>query len=267
MKPDPYFSEYMEQAKLDAQIFKTMKKHHIYDEEKLREKLGRNMDFNEGVAKRQLDNARFAQNCLYTAEGIQILADAGVDLLAEMTGPLGKTVKLGYTGIKGFAGQTTDAYVKGKGLGTSVAKGLVKGSTDYVKALISGKIVGKGPTDYALKWVINTDMNIANNLGQDLIDGKNNLDGMWKGVVDGTIETTFGAAGDLVGGPGKEFGKSAFRSAFSKRLVVGTIRNGRKTIVSSVKGMATNAASSYANDSKNWTTGAKVIDEVFLGKG
>jgi hypothetical protein len=67
-----------------------------------------------------------ANNTMGMFQAIEKGADIGVDVLSKVTGPVGRTIKTGYTVTKDITKNMSDSYAKGEGL----TKGALKGSAE-----------------------------------------------------------------------------------------------------------------------------------------
>jgi len=70
----------------------------------------------------------------------QTAADTGVDILSNLTGPAGKTIKTAYTGLKGVAGGFGEGLANGN-MAAELGKGALGGLSDIAKDKL-GSYVG-----------------------------------------------------------------------------------------------------------------------------
>lgn len=112
-----------------------------------------------------------------------VLADAGVDALANMTGPAGKGIRAGYKVLKGVAGSMAEDGVSA----SSFASGAVKGGADACTDFI----------DNPYKKAVVT-------VGGEVIGGAigNGTKGAKDGLVDGISKVVTGTITDKIGGNG-----------------------------------------------------------------
>ena len=112
-----------------------------------------------------------------------VLADAGVDALANMTGPAGKSIRAGYKVLKGVAGSMAEDGVSA----SSFASGAVKGGADAWTDFI----------DNPYKKAVVT-------VGGEVIGGAigGGTEGAKGGLVDGISKVVTGTITDKIGGNG-----------------------------------------------------------------
>lgn len=105
-------------------------------------------ELRQQVAQGQASSATWTQtaNTLNTLTnvltGVQLVADAGVDALAAVTGPVGKVVKTGYTMVKNTAEGAATAGASGSGAGGILLGGLAGAGQGAINVKWSDKITG-----------------------------------------------------------------------------------------------------------------------------
>ena len=73
------------------------------------------------------------------AELVKFGADVGVDVLATLTGPAGKKVKMAYTGLKEVGTGIGESIAEGGNVVDNVGRGLVRGGSNIIKDKLGDK--------------------------------------------------------------------------------------------------------------------------------
>lgn len=136
---------------------KLRKRYGIYgDDEKLRKVMEKEMGINLKEAERQAKIGDRYDTAAHVAEGVQLVADIGVDVLAKATGQEG--IRQGYIATKNIAGRVTDAALNDKSITGAIAAGaldtLADLTTDQLEAA-GWQITGNAATSGFKKIVDN----------------------------------------------------------------------------------------------------------------
>jgi hypothetical protein len=86
--------------------------------------------YQESVAEGQLSLASKWDKALWVAEGTQFVADNAVNVLANVTGPAGKSIKALYTVGKDVGKNLGSAHAKGTSYAAGLGKGLLESGFD-----------------------------------------------------------------------------------------------------------------------------------------
>ena len=278
LKSDPELVKAMAKIRLEehqqSQLIKLQRKYgQNLTEEEIRTTIKKEQFDNTKEFQEEMERADFYGKMQLGAELVQIGADIGIDMLAEVTGPAGKSMKYAYTGLKGYAGAATEDYIKDppgkRNFWKSSMVGVAKGGGDLYKAGV-GDIAGqgKGYIKYAGQAVANVGGNLITTIGNAAANGSKDFKGdLTKAFKDGIVETGLGAAFDYMGGDGAEYSKTA--KNYLKNTIKVTYKNGKKAIVGQAKGFTTNYVNSkidHKMDSTNKiSTGSDLMNMLFLG--
>lgn len=151
------------------------------------------------------------------AETTQVVSDIGVDVLSNLTGPAGKTIKTLYTGIKGVAGGVGEGLANNqdnirdlltknlsaeqkakiyaemqKGMSKEVAKGALGGLSDVIKDKVGDKL-GK-----AAQNIYGIGSEAGKSMFESGLDGKTSTADMIKAGLSGAAKGSLDAAGNVI---------------------------------------------------------------------
>lgn len=160
--------------------------------EQRRNELRENQKFLEKMMEARNKQARIMDWLYWGARTTQTVADVSIDVLSNVTGPAGKSIKTAYTFGKGVAGGVGEATADPANWKSNMVKGVVNGVTDVVKDKIGDKFgqdnpltgswakggativieTGKGALESGLK-------------GEDITKGA--ISGFGKGTVDAVV--------------------------------------------------------------------------------
>lgn len=274
LKLDPHlvkaFEDIRKEAHKQEQLIKLQRKYgYNMSEEDIIKKIKGNQVKDTEKFQKYMDRAETFDKLVKVAEVVQMGADIGVDVLAEMTGPAGKTIKYIYTGAKGYAGAATEDYVNSgddkKSFWKSSVVGLGKGGGDLYKAGV-GDMFGKskGFVKYIGKGIANVGGNVITTTAKIMANGTNDFEGdLSLAFKQGIAETGIGEGFDFMGDSFSKLTKGSTK-IFTK--ATGAIyTNGRNAIVGQTKGFTTNYVNSKIEGKKD-STGSDLIDMLFLGK-
>ena len=146
--------------------------------------------------KAQANKAAFWNVMTKGAEATQVVADTGVDILSNVTGPAGKTIKGIYQVGKGVGGGFGEGLANGD-MGKNIFKGTVGGVSDVIKDKIGDKY-GK-----AAQGIYNIGAESGKGALGAGLDGKSIVDGAISAGIKGGIDTTLSAGLDKLLPPGE----------------------------------------------------------------
>jgi len=117
------------------------------------------------------------------AKVVGVLADAGVDALANMTGPAGQGIRAGYKVLKGVAGSMAEDGVSAASFASGAVKGGADAWTDFIDSPYKKAVV---------------------TVGGEVIGGAigSGMEGAKGGLVDGISKVVTGTITDKIGGSG-----------------------------------------------------------------
>lgn len=152
--PDPEIVRMkQEHEKQMAQLKAEMEKAAAERNAAKRAELAAKQQWLEKQAANEMAKAGMWNTITKIAEGTQVIADVGVDVLSNLTGPAGKSIKEAYTGFKGVAGGLGEGMASWDGkkgfwnnvgtLGQKTASGAVGGLSDIIKDKIGGHYTEK----------------------------------------------------------------------------------------------------------------------------
>ncbi len=107
----------------------------------VRDAITASMNRNAEVAKHFRDSANTLDKVVTAGEVIEKTADAGVDILGDHTGPIGKGINIGYTLTKSIASKMAE----GQSFEKAGQEGLADVFVDQVKGAVIGKLGFKTP--------------------------------------------------------------------------------------------------------------------------
>lgn len=110
--------------------------------EKIKKRIRLNMEHNQELSKIYQEEASFWDKWVTRVSWIEKGADIGVDTLATMTGPVGQSIKYGYTATKNIGKNLSKTYANGGGAGdygTALLKGTVETAFDIGIDKLGGK--------------------------------------------------------------------------------------------------------------------------------
>ena len=166
-----------------AYMDKLEKKYGTRDKDELERIIGEQMQKERQSSeawKRAGDRYELAEK---GAKVVGVISDAGIDALANMTGPAGKGIRAGYKVLKGAAGSMAEDGISA----SSFASGAVKGGADAW-------------TDF----IDNPYKKAAVTIGGEVIGGAigSGVEGAKGGLVDGISKVVTGTITDKIGGNG-----------------------------------------------------------------
>lgn len=142
--PDPEMARINREYKLKQQQLQEQIKAEKAARDKVkRAQLEKEQEWLEKDMVTQNRRATFWNVMTKAAETTQVVADVGVDVLSNVTGPIGKTIKTCYTGLKPLAGGFGEGMVKSDMI-NNINKDGMKGFWDSMKSQDMGKSLVKG---------------------------------------------------------------------------------------------------------------------------
>lgn len=170
-----------------------------------RDALIKEQQWQQKVAENEMKKAGFWNVMTKAGEVTQVVADTGVDILSNLTGPAGKTIKTLYTGIKGVAGGVGEGLANGD-MSKNIAKGALEGLTEVVGDKLGDAVDGK-------KWgkAIEAGYTVVSEAGKSMaesaLDGKTSASDLIQsglsGGAGGALDASLGTITDHIfpGGP------------------------------------------------------------------
>lgn len=170
-----------------------------------RDELIKEQQWQQKVAENEMKKAGFWNVMTKAGEVTQVVADTGVDILSNLTGPAGKTIKTLYTGIKGVAGGVGEGLANGD-MSKNIAKGALDGLTEIVGDKLGDAMDGK-------KWgkAIEAGYTVVSEAGKSMaesaLDGKTSASDLIQsglsGGAGGALDASLGTITDHIfpGGP------------------------------------------------------------------
>lgn len=168
--------------------------------------------------EKQMSKAAFWNVMTKGAEATQVVADTGVDILSNVTGPAGKTIKGIYQVGKGVGGGFGEGLANGD-MGKNILKGTVGGVSDVIKDKIGDKY-GK-----AAQGIYNIGAESGKGALGAGLDGESIIDGAISGGIKGGIDTTLSAGLDKLLPPG-ELPEGMDWSQANTRDILGSLKGG-----------------------------------------
>ena len=162
-------------------IFEQLKKEKM--DRKKKEIIKRNMQAEMESSKEYIKYANTADKYLKAAEIVQQGADIGVDVLANVTGPAGKTIKKIYVGGKAFGSGVGEAYADPENAASHIAKGSIKAAGDVAKEFTDNQYVKDG-------------INIVSETSQGAVESYQKGEDLSKGMKKGLLKAGVEIAGD-----------------------------------------------------------------------
>jgi hypothetical protein len=247
-----------------------------------RDELIREQQWQQKVAENEMAKASFWNVLTKAGEITQTVADTGVDILSNLTGPAGKTIKTVYTGLKGVAGGLGEGLANGN-MAAELGKGALGGLSDIAKDKLGG-FVGDRWGEASGKAAQNI-YNIGAEAGKEMygtfVDGpelgkegeflKTIVSSGFKGALKGTLDSSLNMIGDGILPEGGKIPEGLDWSDINAGTFINSIRNsnpltqsfGKTAIKSSLQGLAT-------DQGKNFIKGDGVIfdnwNQDFTGK-
>lgn len=164
-----------------------------------REEMAREQEILNKNMQEEAGKAAFWNFMTKAAETTQVAADVGVDILSMLTGPVGKEIKIGYSGLKGLGSGIGNAMTKDNL--EDAAKELIKGSaggvTDMGKDMIGDKFGD------AAKNIFTVGSEAFKGGLEAGLDGKDVMDGAIGGGLKGGLDVGLSAGLDKLLPPGK----------------------------------------------------------------
>lgn len=220
--------------------------------------LAKEMKWLEKDMETQAKRASFWNVMTKAAETTQVVADVGVDILSNVTGPYGKTVKTCYTGLKGLAGGIGEGLANGD-MSKNIVKGGLSGLSDIVKDKVGNKF-GK-----AAQNIYTIGSESGKSMVETVLDGKTSAKDLVKagltGASKGSLDVAISVISDNVLPGGAEMPEGLDWSGVNVKTFINsvkssnplTVRNlGREAIGNSIHGAGVDQA-------KNFIKGDNVI--------
>lgn len=234
-----------------------------------RDELIREQQWQEKVAQNEMAKASFWNVMTKAGEITQTVADTGVDILSNLTGPAGKTVKTLYTGLKGVAGGFGEGLAKGN-MAAELGKGALGGLSDIAKDKLGG-LVGDKWGEAAGKAAQNI-YNVGAEAGKEMygtfVDGPEKgkdfltsiVQSGIKGATKGALDSSLNVIGDGLLPAGGKIPEGLDWSDINVGNFVNSIRNSNPLTQSFGKTAIQNGLQSWGTDQgKNFIKGDGVI--------
>lgn len=234
-----------------------------------RDELIREQQWQQKVAQNEMSKASFWNVLTKAGEITQTAADTGVDILSNLTGPAGKTVKTIYTGLKGVAGGLGEGLANGN-MAAELGKGALGGLSDIAKDKL-GSFVGDRWGEEAGKAAQNI-YNIGAEAGKEMYgtyvdgpeEGKDFLTSIiqsgFKGATKGALDSSLNVIGDGLLPEGGKIPENLDWSGINVGTFVNSIRNSNPLTQSFGRTALKNGLQSWGTDQgKNFIKGDGVI--------
>lgn len=156
-----------------------------------RAELKQKMEWLQKDMETQTKRASFWNVMTKAAEATQVAADVGVDVLSNVTGPYGKTVKTCYTGLKGLGGGIGEGLANGD-MSKNIVKGGLSGLSDIAKDKIGDKF-GK-----AAQNIYTIGSESGKSMVESVLDGKTSAKDLVKAGLTGASKGSLDAAVNVI---------------------------------------------------------------------
>lgn len=238
-----------------------------------RDELIRERAWQEKVAQNEMAKASFWNVMTKAGELTQTAADTGVDILSNLTGPAGKTIKTAYTGLKGLAGGFGEGLANGN-MAAELGKGALGGLSDIAKDKL-GSYVGDQWGEASGKAAQNI-FGIGAEAGKEMygtfVDGPQKgkdfttqiIQSGFKGALKGSLDSSLNIIGDGILPGGGKIPDGLDWSDINVGSFVNSVRNSNPLTQSFGKTAINNGLQSWGTDQgKNFIKGDGVIFDDF----
>ena len=222
-----------------------------------RDALAAKMKRLEADAQTQASRASFWNVMTKAAETTQVVSDISIDVLSNVTGPYGKTVKTCYTGLKGLAGGVGEGLANGK-MSQNIVKGGLSGLSDIAKDKIGDKF-GK-----AAQGIYTIGSEAGKSAVESVLDGKTSAKDLVKagltGATKGTLDVVTGAVTDKLL-PGKDLPSGLDWSSINAKTFVNSVKASNPLTVQNIgrDAIGNGIKSAVGDQVKNLVKGENVI--------
>lgn len=248
-----------------------------------RDELIREREWQQKVAQNEMAKAGFWNVLTKAGELTQTAADTGVDILSNLTGPAGKTIKTLYTGIKGVAGGFGEGLAKGN-MAAELGKGALSGLSDIAKDKLGGAVGDRWgeAAGKAAQNIYNVGAEAGKGMYGTFVDGPEKgkdfltsiVQSGMKGATKGALDSTLNVIGDGILPSGGKIPEGLDWSDINVGTFVNSIRNsnpltqsfGKTAIGNSLQGLGTDQAKNFIKgdgvifDDMNQELTGKIID-------
>lgn len=187
-----------------------------------REELERKMQMLEKDMETQASRAAFWNTMTKAAEVTQVGADIGVDVLSNVTGPYGKTVKTCYTGLKALGSGFGEGLAKGD-MAKNILKGGVNGLSDIAKDKI-GEKWGK-----AAQNIYTIGSETGKSVLESALDGKTSAKDLTKaalaGASKGSLDASLNVIADGILPSGQDMPNGLDWSDINAKTFINSVKN------------------------------------------
>lgn len=227
------------------------------DSEK-RAELKKNMELLQKDMETQAKRAAFWNVMTKAAETTQVVADVGVDVLSNVTGPYGKTVKTCYTGLKGLAGGFGEGLANGD-MSKNIVKGGLSGLSDIAKDKIGDKF-GK-----AAQNIYTIGSEAGKSMVESALDGKTSAEDLVKaglsGAAKGSLDVSVNVITDNVLPGAAEMPKGLDWSGTNLKTFVNSVKSSNPLTVRNLgrEAIGNSLQSAGIDQAKNFIKGDNVI--------
>lgn len=179
----------------------------------------------------QAKKAAFWNVMTKAAETTQVVADVGVDVLSNVTGPYGKTVKTCYTGLKGLAGGLGEGLANGD-MSKNIVKGGLSGLSDIAKDKIGDKF-GK-----AAQNIYTIGSESGKSMVESALDGKTSAQDLVKaglsGAAKGSLDVSVNIITDNILPGGAEMPKGLDWSDINTKNFINSVKSSNPLTVRNI---------------------------------
>lgn len=223
-----------------------------------RAELKKNMEWLQKDVETQTKRAAFWNVMTKAAETTQVVADVGVDVLSNVTGPYGKTVKTCYTGLKGLAGGFGEGLANGD-MAKNIVKGGISGLSDIAKDKIGDKF-GK-----AAQNIYTIGSEGGKSMVESALDGKTSAQDLVKaglsGAAKGSLDVSVSVITDNVLPGASEMPKGLDWSGTNLKTFVNSVKSSNPLTVRNLgrEAIGNSLQNAGIDQAKNFIKGDNVI--------
>lgn len=222
-----------------------------------RAELAREQEILNKNMQEEASKASFWNFMTRAAETTQVAADIGVDILSNLTGPIGKEIKIGYSGLKGLGSGIGNAMTKDnlEDAASEILKGSVGGVTDMGKDMVGDRFGN------AAKNIFTVGAETAKGGLEAGLDGKDILDGAIGGGLKGGLDVGLSAGLDKLLPPG-EMPKGLDWSKVNTQGLIKSIRSGNPLSMGN-RALGEGITNLGKDQFKNFVKGDEVLNSGF----
>lgn len=230
--PDPEMARINNEYKQKKQqLQQQMNDRKAMEDKQKRTELDNKMKWLNKDMETQASRASFWNVMTKAAETTQVVSDVSIDVLSNVTGPYGKTIKTCYTGLKGLGGGLGEGMANGD-MSKNIVKGGLGGLSDIAKDKIGDKFGKSAQQIYT----------IGSEAGKSMVeaglDGKTSAKDMVKagltGAAKGSLDAAVSVISDNVLPSGSEMPKGLDWSDINVKTFVNTVKSSNPLTVRNI---------------------------------